>query len=193
MPDQTEYQDLDDLVIGGEEDVVLASPDYAETDYPVIDPGKYLSRFRKIQARVPVKDPATGAYKYVIDCSDGGLEDLQGNVIKYPPRSYIDTLMREVKYSGTGSVSSVQRYLQAFKSLTFDSKVASQVAALKESTGLPAYVIVEWEDDYRERPEGAKALHTKAFKVGDRFLPVIKIEGRLVKARPKLARWKPID
>lgn len=194
----TEYVSLDEVAIPGEDqNVAMASEDFQEWDRRPLEPGKYLSKFRKIVANKdkPLVDPATGKISVKVDFSDNGLEGLDGTEIKYPPFAWLDSEAREVRFNGIGKVSSIQRYLTACKiPLPNNAKVSEIVEALKRSQTIPVFAEVEWQDDYRERPEGAKGLYTKAFKVGDKYQPQVKLQdGRVVKAVAKINRFRSVE
>lgn len=187
------YGKLDDLDIPGEADVENVSEDYYEGNVPP-QPGWYYSAQREVEPKKEFINPKSGAMQFRLNFGEDGLVHKEsGEAIKFPPFCYIDTHMFKV-FRGAGMASSVGRYLAAVGVSERSMTGQQLVAALKESQGVPVYVEVEWEDSYKDRPEGAKPVYTKAFKVGAEYKPAVTLpDGRKVTAMARIRNFKRVE
>lgn len=178
-------------------DVVLASPDFYEPERPLPSPGRYYSPNRTIQVK-PHKDWDTGQidsanWDFTVDFGKDSSDVPGGKSIFGIPRAYLNTLPRK-SFRGMGEASTVVRYLTAcgFENVHALSAV-DLFSLLRESENRPVYFKVEWQDNYKERPEGEKASYTNAFKLKDGedgkpvYAPRVTLQdGRVITANAKV-------
>ncbi len=151
--------------------VRLASDDHYVPERPVPMPGRYFSPTRNIKVK-PHKDYLTQTtdpnnWDFQIDFGrDGLLAGPGGKVVFGAPWAFIDTTPRK-EFRGEGSGSGVKAYLVecGFDGVN-EMGLAELQAAMLESQNRPVYVRLGFQDDRKERPEGAKRVYTSSFRTG---------------------------
>jgi hypothetical protein len=193
-----EFKDLSEVELGSEP---VETEDFVQADPSLIQPGTYVSQYRRIAARKNPDGNTTFQIEFVGGISNGD------TTYQYVPRTWLSTVMWAPR-NGQGKTSSVAQYLKALRlpsNLTGDA-LRDAIAASQDK---PIRADIGLQDDPRERQQvphkriagkmvpGPRRAYTRDFNKGSREAPVyvgsIEKDGVTLKAKATVEGFKPIS